>query len=954
MVVARRAVALVAAFAARASFLFMAYSSLGAASGNCSHGLPSPSGGACGEEDDRDDLKLLQLRAPASGQTLYVESYTPKRCSVNDHVPCPGQPWNCFGKQCCTDPDGGPNFPCPSAPREWGECQTPVKKVDCLAGTTGATTAPTTPSCDSGRQEDGTWSWDLHTGLACLSQAKIPLDKAVQNIRAMASFFEDFYAFAFIAADPAATPYEPSFKDTDIGVYCQPNGGGAAPESCKVDLLGGLRKLADDIDAAGTHPAILDVFGPMTSLFNGLRDAHVTPWVAQEFTGFTGLLEVLSKSWVLLVDSRTHHAVQFKISNSKESVFVDGTAEVSFLVNNRKVRSISGKPPMEWLLHTFAEPSVWPLPYKAIGARINELAMRYCEWRLHTIGSLTDVTSKFIVEYDHGRESSWEFVISWHGSDGEKTWSATAASFLQKGQQFGEFAKSFREITKLSGNRVDLSTLATSRSLVESEAHQESSPQRVQEFMALNIQPLPTSGATIPQDHWLRYPGVDMRTNTTYGYFEVKLDKAREKYMLWKLTSFGVQGSYPLKPYCEQEGACFEDFWKRLTQTAHDEGIKRLLVDVVGNGGGFIDFAWAFVGAMHPELPSEEKCSLYSRPLTKVSKMANAIAKSDFTSFYTWIDSQAARFKDLKQNGALKIVVHNLELLFTHTLNLKVGDLTDSQWLHLQFEMAQMKILWKNNAFEVQVGVPVNEKEFSNLVQDVFSAYLVLKMNHHPLFEEGDTHYMRVKVLQRGDDEREFTARWEECAEDFSNTKNPFSKILFLSDGLCGSSCTTGTMTSYLIAKKNPKHREIKYVTFGGTGGAAHEAKQKLAGYSFPGGNVKDGSKVAKKTFAWALFLLMMTSLGGLDHEQKKVMDFLSALANEVPDWVDALPWFTQSQIFQKVLQQRNVPDEYLFIQTDFYLPQWYYGVTGDNASNWDLTELNRMHSDASQAFEKF
>ena len=46
----------------------------------------------------------------------------------------------------------------------------------------------------------------------------------------------------------------------------------------------------------------------------------------------------------------------------------------------------------------------------------------------------------------------------------------------------------------------------------------------------------------------------------------------------------------------------FLDFWKELVTTAQQHKVSRLLVDLSGNPGGFVDLAYLFVRAIHPQL----------------------------------------------------------------------------------------------------------------------------------------------------------------------------------------------------------------------------------------------------------------------------------------------------------------------------------------------------------------
>mmetsp|Transcript_24125 Transcript_24125/g.60217 ORF Transcript_24125/g.60217 Transcript_24125/m.60217 type:complete len:574 (-) Transcript_24125:68-1789(-) len=52
-------------------------------------------------------------------------------CRVGDHAQCPGSGMWCASGQCCPGIDGGPSFPCPSAPPGFSGCASPDKVSSC-------------------------------------------------------------------------------------------------------------------------------------------------------------------------------------------------------------------------------------------------------------------------------------------------------------------------------------------------------------------------------------------------------------------------------------------------------------------------------------------------------------------------------------------------------------------------------------------------------------------------------------------------------------------------------------------------------------------------------------------------------------------------------------------------------------------------------------------------------
>jgi len=104
-------------------------------------------GGTCNRHDVQDeDVGLLQ--AKIGKHALNDNTSTSQICKVGDHVHCPFGPGRCHGEQCCPGDNGGPTFPCPSAPAGWGKgyCQSTAKVEDCLEPGPSPAPAPAPPA----------------------------------------------------------------------------------------------------------------------------------------------------------------------------------------------------------------------------------------------------------------------------------------------------------------------------------------------------------------------------------------------------------------------------------------------------------------------------------------------------------------------------------------------------------------------------------------------------------------------------------------------------------------------------------------------------------------------------------------------------------------------------------------------------------------------------------------
>jgi len=122
-------------------------------------------GGAACKAGEQDDVGMLQhMMMPADAQIGDLAPDAPvvkhthaarkktllrmDACKVGDHVQCPGSKAWCTGEQCCPPLEEGlPNFPCPSAPKGWGQghCGSATKEEDCVQEVTTTSTTPQAP-----------------------------------------------------------------------------------------------------------------------------------------------------------------------------------------------------------------------------------------------------------------------------------------------------------------------------------------------------------------------------------------------------------------------------------------------------------------------------------------------------------------------------------------------------------------------------------------------------------------------------------------------------------------------------------------------------------------------------------------------------------------------------------------------------------------------------------------
>lgn len=205
----------------------------------------------------------------------------------------------------------------------------------------------------------------------------------------------------------------------------------------------------------------------------------------------------------------------------------------------------------------------------------------------------------------------------------------------------------------------------------------------------------------------------------------------------------------------------------------------------------------------------------------------------------------------------------------------------------------------------------------------------------------------------------------QEFVDALANVHHPFSEILFVSDGLCGSSCDTASRTAYMLSKKIEHQLEhdarsssqmssppsVRFMTFGGLGGSADDAKRSLSATAYPGGNVMSSAMglLYNPIFSAAALGYLAAAWAGLEKMKAEIHVFRERVP-QYPYYWEKLPKYPQSEIYQNALGPDALPSEYYFFPTDLFLPEWYADVQG-MPGEWNETELKRLHLDAAKGF---
>ena len=189
---------------------------------------------------------------------------------------------------------------------------------------------------------------------------------AVQHLSALAAYFKEYYVFADICKDPAASP--------------QSNSMGLSVYSDKLDLVGGLKALAHAIRATPSLATLGHVVFAANALFNLLRDAHV------HLDGWGGAygdilndstLELLSFPSGLNDGDATRRKVALALTTAADgSVMISQINQAS---DGRPmlIHTIDSKEPMDWLI-SVANSSLVPLPFKVSGYIAVRVFVTWC------------------------------------------------------------------------------------------------------------------------------------------------------------------------------------------------------------------------------------------------------------------------------------------------------------------------------------------------------------------------------------------------------------------------------------------------------------------------------------------------------------------------------------------------------------------------------------------------
>jgi len=769
----------------------------------------------------------------------------------------------------------------------------------------------------------------ISASLSCLNTVRIQYDIAWGQAISLSNVFQEFFVFVNTAINPSNSSESNAF--------------GIKPWNEKVDLVGGLRQLADSWPENQTV-GLADVALPINDLFNRVRDAHTIYQGASSRFG-TIFGNVLGNLYLVLYDVSNQHQVLAVTLKAKGQSGINATAWLTSpgLASTedvtKVVKSVDGRPFMDWFLRTMITSPTFNFPHHSLGSRINSLLEDFWLWSLASTGDLTPLVGKqYKVQYEDGSTGLWTWAVQFPVGG----WSAEQVKNLTEdantpGIPFSALVKGLDVLVNVTvpddwqtSRRRAMREESSRLPRLLQPAHDPSSSQLAARRMAQQT---------------MNVSYIFQGTSKVGQYYIASTGRAG--YAVWKLTSFDWHN------WDQYEAA-----WRDFVSKAQAAGVKRLIFDVVGNGGGTVPMGYGAALSLFPTMDHpEELLNKYERisgPASRywIDKAVPAVTSiGELLGNTTWVEARA-------QELAANITEFKILMNLTAGMNMAISTMLNATSADLGFcygaPRENCTIEWVSALVGVSDvlqnlqplllnGTAPSDDQLLELFAALFAG--VKLMDPFFAFEDVPFGYKDPVYHLRGGVNSTYTRPFPMASFPFNTSTHrlpahPFNKIIALSDGGCGSTCDTFSRTAWFHSLSNPKAPTFRYVTFGGTG-----KRGDISGTSFPGGNVNDQDFV---TQSWGVYGLSYTMArwSGVQ-EYIDAIDAYGDLLPVPPTANDnATPRFSQSQIYQNAMGPNSLPMEYYHIPSDYHIREWYSG-----AASLDSPDLPELYTQAAKYF---
>jgi len=794
--------------------------------------------------------------------------------------------------------------------------------------------------------------FSVDTGLACLHSVKVNAKKAAAHVAAWAKFWEEFYVFAAIYPDPVDSDFTNFSVPPGVhrpGMYAE-KGGGSYPPNEKADILEMMRQYVEHLQSV-KEVTLYELNLMSNKFWISLRDAHtvVKNSIYQDIAG----------NFQLYLANETGAPVKIHAGagdDAKKSIAVDTYFEWHFKdqATGKRIVKIDGKDPVPWIADNILKPMMFSTGLRCLGCRMNDFLTDYANpvgMKFNVLAEIDHLNLKsgFRVEFADGVSSTWSWrsYFSWAPKDPSPSrWTPEGCVDTQC------------LIDRMTDaiNNFKNPLLATSEflgTIIERQLQLESPEQALEGVRAANgprqahpAQSQPAQRSSAPDPALSKVPFDDGISFKERGFLAFDRDEDGKEYAIFKLNTFTLPaiGDKEVGMAVSQ----FLEQWLNFTITAKAKGVTRLVIDLVGNGGGLILYAYGALRAFFPHLSVQGICN-----------------------YYDTVQGQAAKaFREI-----------DIEVV---TAAVKNDTLVQERWKHLLLDLTYTFKLFKNTRALVKAALDLgvlSEKEAAALgkilesllmnptpsgIKEMLNAFLAAipgqdvycpfgAFDPDTLEKFNRTNSNLERELRRAGKRHSFTKQFYtgECHTIFDpkmvpgldvlkSVKVPFTSIRIISSGNCGSSCDTFSRSFYFAAKA--ANLDVAFVTYGGLGGPVEEQKRFLTATQFSGGSAMMNAEAGmyqdiKKQLIISYVLAFWLGMEGLT---KQLVNY----DRQVPVYPvfmndEGVPAFTQNEIYYRALGKESFPGEFLFFPTDFTLNDFFYNVI---KTPWDISELKRLY----------
>lgn len=784
--------------------------------------------------------------------------------------------------------------------------------------------------------------------IACLQSVQVNLSLAVQHVLALADNFEEYYTFAKIARDPPASSYSLPNNTFPFGITIW--------DQEKIDIVAELRDIAANMTAAGAA-SLFDIGNRVNTAVTTLRDTHVQSVKLTQ----AGMLSDLS------VDLVWSHSVT-NTSLFWASTFDLLTTGTEFYVKNRRtaevVESIGGVSAIEWMAG-IANSTTFTWKTKSLGSRFNSVYGMLFPGAPHlgtaknvwpSLGLMDDMPDGPLdVVYTNGRAGD---TIQWVVSFSKALENVTVGELNAQAAVLGTpFMALENGLAVFNGNPPPYP---------EAAAVPDASRRKLKEHVTPRVLQSADSGASYngtndgkiygsPSSVEEGFPEIPGQ----YGIYYSSEDGS--PYAVWKLQYFTMNATEYITK------------WNYLLDMAAEVNATRLLYDITGNGGGDVPTGYLAVACLYPFLSQNVSVlpgpdpNAWTNPYTRpVGPSATTLVSEGLLPFtgsstpgsvFETIDqllanqsflAERAEYLTANPGGVTDALVNGTLALLEATEILVNGTtgLSKDFLPLIQEGIAQVQEVLVtqnytvenlNNMFDIILQMIDNTGDGQDgTFSSLSSISAVFNDRQYIYIESGWTQNMRggVNATETESIYIFFNSYFEDWATQnqdpalaagiqrlMNSTGPPFTSILAVGDGKCGSTCDTFSGTAWELSKTFDELPPFRYVTFGGNGDP-----DAIYGTSFPGGNVNDNDIL---TPAWVYTGAMAVGQAWLNVSE--VTDAILPLLSAFPmysAYATNVLGSTQSQMYARYLGGIDgLPKEYLAIPTDFYIANWWSGA---------------------------